>query len=263
MKDTLARRAMDRHGPTISARRSALLAARALGTLLVAALMSAGVPAAAGAATAAGAPETADERIELLEGRIVGITDGDTLTLLVDEQPVRVRLAQIDAPERGQPYGSRAKAALSQLGFGKPARVEILEIDNYGRRIGEVFVGGVHLNQELVRQGHAWAYTRYARSTAIIDLENEARAAGRGLWRLPEASRDAPWEWRRQRRRERSSAAERAPQPDRTADFRCGAKQTCREMQSCREARFHLERCDLQRLDGDRDGVPCESLCSR
>ena len=243
---------MERRRPRTAGRRPAPYPASALGMLAVVAL-----------AALYAADADAEERISLLQGTVIGVTDGDTLTLLVQEQPVRVRLAQIDAPERGQPYGKRAKAALSQLGFGKPARVKVIDVDSYGRSVGEVFVGGVHLNQELVRQGHAWAYTRYARSTAIIDLENEARAAERGLWQLPEADRDAPWEWRRQQRRERSSAAGSATQVDRTAGFHCGAKRSCREMQSCSEAHFQLERCGLTHLDGDGDGVPCESLCSR
>jgi endonuclease YncB( thermonuclease family) len=139
----------------------------------------------------------------LLEGRVVAISDGDTLTLLVDERPVKIRLAQIDAPEMRQPYGRRAKAALSDYAFGKPARVEVVDVDDYGRSVGEVYVDGVHVNFEMVRQGHAWAYTRYARGVEIVDLENEARAARRGLWRLPEEQRDPPWVWRHRGRRSR------------------------------------------------------------
>ena len=140
----------------------------------------------------------------LLEGRVVGIHDGDTLTLLVDERPVKIRLAQIDAPEMRQPYGRRAKAALSDYASGKPARVEVVDVDDYGRSVGEVYVDGVHVNFEMVRQGHAWAYTRYARGVEIVDLENEARAARRGLWRLPEEQRDPPWVWRHRGRQSRS-----------------------------------------------------------
>ena len=187
----------------------------------------------------------------LLEGRVVGISDGDTLTLLVDERSVKIRLAQIDAPELRQPYGRRAKAALSDYAFGKPARVEVVDVDDYDRRVGEVYVAGVHVNFEMVRQGHAWAYTRYARGVEIVDLENEARAAQRGLWRLPEAQRDPPWVWRHRGRRTRAK-------PD---DPRCGAKRACREMTSCAEAQLYHTQCGLDTLDGDGDGIPCESLC--
>ena len=149
----------------------------------------------------------------LLEGRVVGIGDGDTLTLLVDARPVKIRLAQIDAPELRQPYGRRAKAALSDYAFGKPARVEVVDVDDYDRRVGEVYVAGVHVNFEMVRQGHAWAYTRYARGVEIVDLENEARAAQRGLWRLPEAQREPPWVWRHRGRRPQAQPDDPAAAP--------------------------------------------------
>jgi endonuclease YncB( thermonuclease family) len=131
-----------------------------------------------------------------LDGRVVGISDGDTLTLLVDRERVRVRLAQIDAPEMDQPYGKRAKAALSALAFRKRARVEVVDIDRYGRTVGEVFVDGIDVNLEMVREGHAWAYTKYSHTTAIIEFESSARAAEKGLWALPENQREPPWIWR-------------------------------------------------------------------
>jgi endonuclease YncB( thermonuclease family) len=192
----------------------------------------------------------------VLEGRVVGVADGDTLTLLVERRPVRIRLAQIDAPEIGQPYGRRSKAALSELVFGKPAQVAVVDEDDYGRQVGEVYVAGVHVNFDMVRQGHAWAYTRFARSTEVIDLESDARRAGRGLWRLPESQRDPPWVWRQRGRRSRAERPSSEPR-----DPACGTRRFCREMASCAEARFHYARCGLRHLDGDGDGVPCESLC--
>ena len=201
-------------------------------------------------ALAAGAePESSS-----LRGRVVGISDGDTLTLLVDNRPVKVRLAQIDAPESRQPWGRQAKTALSDLAFARNARVDVVAVDRYGRTVGEVYVDGVHVNAQMVHQGHAWAYTRYSPSIAIIGLEDAARAAERGLWALPLSQRDAPWQWRRARS---SPPAARPAEGARE----CGAKRTCGEMASCAEARFHFEQCGLARLDGDRDGVPCESLC--
>ena len=193
-----------------------------------------------------------DERdADVLVGEVVGVTDGDTLTLLVDREPVKIRLAQIDAPEKGQPYGKRAKSELSRMAFGKRARVEIVDVDRYGRTVGEVHVDGLHVNREMVRLGYAWAYTEYARSTEIIDLEDEARREQRGLWRLPLSERDQPWEWRSNQKRSRATRA----------DDQCGEKRTCGEMASCAEAELHLSQCGLSRLDGDGDGVPCESLC--
>jgi len=187
----------------------------------------------------------------VIQGEVIEILDGDSLTLQVAGSEVRVRLAQIDAPEKGQPYGSESKAALIRLAAGRSARVTVVDIDQYGRTVGELYVGNRHINAEMVRRGHAWAYTRYARTVEIIDLEGEARKAKRGLWALPESQRDAPWVWRHRQR-------QTAPNPE---DRRCGAKRTCSEMASCAEARFHFGTCGLAQLDGDRDGVPCERLC--
>ncbi len=132
-----------------------------------------------------------------LHGRVVGISDGDTLTLLTGEQEqVRIRLAGIDAPERGQPYGSRARQALSDIAFGKPVRIAVLDTDRYGRVVGRVFAGAQDANAELVRRGAAWVYRRYSRDPALLGLEEAARAEGQGLWALPEPERVPPWEWR-------------------------------------------------------------------
>jgi endonuclease YncB( thermonuclease family) len=207
---------------------------------------------------ASGCPEATDPsprpdtETNTLQGRVVGITDGDTLTLLVGREQVRVRLAQIDAPESNQPYGKKSKAALSTLAFRKQARVEVIDIDRYGRTVGEVFVDGIDVNREMVREGHAWAYTKYAHSTAIIELEDHARAARKGLWALPENQREPPWIWRHPPRA-------RKPKPGPLA---CGTRTYCSEMASCEEARFYFEKCGVHSLDGDGDGIPCESLCA-
>lgn len=188
----------------------------------------------------------------ILYGRVVGVTDGDTLTLLVNREQVRIRLAQIDAPESNQPYGKRAKAALSALAFGKQARVEVVDIDRYGRTVGEVFVDGIDVNREMVREGYAWAYTKYSHTTQIIELEDSARAAKKGLWALPENQREPPWLWRH---------APRTPRP-KPGPLACGTRTYCSEMAGCEEARFYFEQCGVHSLDGDGDGIPCESLCA-
>jgi endonuclease YncB( thermonuclease family) len=138
---------------------------------------------------------------ETLSGRVVGITDGDTLTLLtVDRVQVKVRLAEIDAPEAHQPYGQRAKQALATLAFGREVGVSVVDRDRYGRQVGRVHVGGVDVNAELVRLGAAWVYRRYSRDPDLLVLEEEARSERRGLWGLPETDRQPPWEWRASRR---------------------------------------------------------------
>ncbi|WP_229682815.1 thermonuclease family protein [Siccirubricoccus deserti] len=127
---------------------------------------------------------------------MVGITDGDTLTLLTDRQEVRIRLSEIDTPERGQPYGTRARQTLSDLAFGKLVRVVVHDTYRYGRTVGRIFAGSQDVNAEMVRRGAAWVYRRYSGDLALLRLEQAARAERRGLWALPEAERVPPWEWR-------------------------------------------------------------------
>jgi len=193
---------------------------------------------------------------ETLTGKVVGITDGDTITVLVAERTIKVRLAEIDTPERGQPWGSRAKQALSDKVFGKQAEVRVIDTDRYGRKVGHVWIGDRDINREMVREGHAWVYRRYLDDKTLIDDEAHAQKNGLGLWSLPETQRVPPWDWRRGKRGV-VSTSERAPDKP----LSCGTKRKCGEMASCAEARFYLEQCGVKRLDGDGDGVPCESLC--
>lgn len=133
-----------------------------------------------------------------LQGMVVGVADGDTLTILMtDKSKVRVRLAAIDAPERKQAFGTRAKQALSTICFGKSATVNVIQIDRYARSVGEVFCEGRHANAEMVRAGLAWVYRRYAKEgyDGLYVMEREAMAAGIGLWVDP--SPTPPWEWRK------------------------------------------------------------------
>lgn len=137
-----------------------------------------------------------------LSGRVVGIIDGDTLTLLSPRsEQIRIRLADIDAPEHRQPYSERSRQTLSTLAFGKLARVQIRDTDRYGRTVGRLFVGGLDVNAEMVRRGAAWVFRRYSDDPALLQLEANARASRLGLWSLPEAQRIPPWEWRQAARR--------------------------------------------------------------
>jgi len=142
---------------------------------------------------------TLSVQAETLEGKVVKIADGDTLTLLTpSNQQVKIRLAGIDTPERKQPFGKRAKQALAKLAFQKQVLVEVEAKDRYGRTIGVVFVDGLNVNAELVKQGMAWVYRKYTDDKRLYTLESEAKQAKRGLW-LDE-NPIPPWEWRRGRR---------------------------------------------------------------
>jgi len=107
-----------------------------------------------------------------------------------------VRLAEIDTPESKQPYGNRAKQALSDLAFSQQARVVVQDTDRYGRTVGRVYVGAMDVNAEMVKHGAAWVYRQFARDQSLFRLEEQAKAAKRGLWGLPEAERCPPWDWR-------------------------------------------------------------------
>lgn len=199
-----------------------------------------------------------------LDGLVVGIADGDTVTVLDPDRQaqIRVRLAEIDTPERGQPWGSRARQALAAKVFRRQVRVASRGEDRYGRTLARLYVGDRDINREMVREGHAWVYRRYSSDAALLEDERGAREGRRGLWSLPDAGRVPPWEWRRGAR---VASAPKVSAPAVAAGTSvpptCGAKRYCREMSSCEEARFFLTRCGLARLDGDGDGVPCESLC--
>jgi len=135
-----------------------------------------------------------------LEGKVVGVNDGDTLTLLDSGmRQHRIRLAEIDAPETGQDYGQRAKQALSRLCFGKHAEVLKPGADRYQRVTGTVLCDGVNANSQMVKEGWAWVYVQYAsKSSPLFELERAARIERIGLWASPGPV--APWEWRRARR---------------------------------------------------------------
>jgi endonuclease YncB( thermonuclease family) len=117
----------------------------------------------------------------------------------------KVRLAEIDTPESRQPYGNRAKQALSALVFGKEVRVVVVDTDRYGRTVGRVYADALDVNAAMVRQGAAWVYRKYSRDPSLLLLEQEARSARRGLWALPETERTPPWEWRAAARASRTS----------------------------------------------------------
>ncbi len=190
---------------------------------------------------------------ETLTGRVVSVSDGDTLTLLTaDRQRVKIRLAEIDAPEHDQPFGPRSKQSLSQLAVNRTATVEVHAHDDYGRTVGRVFVAGQSLDAEQVRRGMARVYRQYATTPSLYTPEAEAKAARRGLWADPNPL--PPWDWRHGETPKPATSASRKDT--------CGTKRRCGEMTSCNEARFYLDACGVKSLDGDKDGTPCEALCT-
>ena len=134
-----------------------------------------------------------------LTAHVISITDGDTITIITQaKQQIKVRLADIDAPElRGQPYGRKAKQVLSDKIYRKQVSVVQVSTDRYQRLVGRVFLDGRNINAEMVADGAAWVYRKYSDDPELLELERQAREQGRGLWALQEDQRVAPWEWRR------------------------------------------------------------------
>ena len=199
-----------------------------------------------------------------IQGRVVGVHDGDTFTLLQDgNQQTRVRLAEIDAPESKQPYGNKAKQELSSLIFGKMVTVNIQDTDRYGRTVGRVTINTLDVNAEMIRRGAAWVYRKYAKDQTLFQLETQAKQEKRGLWKLPDSERVPPWEWRHAKRGNTSTqnTTKTITLSQSGGGFTCGEKQTCGQMASCAEAHFYLEQCGVSSLDGNHDGIPCARLC--
>ena len=140
----------------------------------------------------------AQGRAQSFLGRVVGVADGDTIDVLRESRPVRVRLHGIDCPERGQAFGRQARQYTSKLAFGRTVTVHVRGMDRYGRSVADVLLpDGISLNRELVRAGLAWHYVRYSADKTLASLESEARASPRGLW--ADARPVPPWEFRRER----------------------------------------------------------------
>ena len=140
-----------------------------------------------------------------IEGQIVGVSDGDTVTLLdAQKKQWKVRLLGIDAPEKKMPFGQRSKQHLADLVYRKSVIVEYSKRDRYGRTLGKILVGGVDANLSQIRAGLAWHYKQYQRDQSFEDrqlyseAEDTARSSQRGLW--ADANPTPPWDWRKQQR---------------------------------------------------------------
>ena len=187
--------------------------------------------------------------------QVIAIKDGDTIEILKDGKPLRIRLYGIDAPEKNQDFGSRARQFTSDLVFGKLVDLEIKDTDRYGRTVGIIYLAdGRSLNEELVREGFAWHYKAYSKDPALAVLEEAARKAKRGLWAGPTPI--APWEFRKGRRTKKQQAPavqtgadNQDALPEKTGRFTgsaflCDSKtagtyhldQDCRQLKNCKAA---------------------------
>ncbi|MHA3786713.1 thermonuclease family protein [Flavobacterium hauense] len=140
------------------------------------------------------------DTLNIFEGKVTGIKDGDTFEVLRDGEPERVRLVDIDSPESAQPFGKAAKKYASDLCFGKTVRVEPKKKrDQYGRILGTIYVDDtLNVNAEMIVAGYAWRY-KYSKSKEYARYEEQARNSHSGLW-AGENPVD-PWQWRKENKR--------------------------------------------------------------
>lgn len=137
-------------------------------------------------------------RAERFQALVLRVKDGDSLVVerLPQKRVSEIRLAGIDAPELGQPWGPSARAALRRLVQGRQVTVVVVDRDRYGRLVGKLWVGGTYVNAAMTRSGNAWAVRQYGADAEVRAGHAAARREGRGLWALPPEQRIPPATWR-------------------------------------------------------------------
>ena len=142
--------------------------------------------------------------------KVIGIKDGDTIEILKDQKHIVVRLADIDCPEKSQPFGSAAKKFASDFCFGKEVTIHSNgKFDRYKRLIATVIFVNVSLNQELVINGYAWHFKKYSNKQEFTDLEEHAKLNKVGLW--VDNDPIAPWNWRKPKSKQDRRKTETQP----------------------------------------------------
>lgn len=136
-----------------------------------------------------------------ITGKVVNVSDGDTVTLLLNNSTtIKVRLSEIDAPEKNQPWGQKSKEALTLLVATRSVSVRVNGKDRYGRTLGTLLIGEENINKLMVKHGNAWAYTKYVVDQEYFDLQAYAKKQRVGLWSLNPDQITPPWEWRHKKR---------------------------------------------------------------
>jgi micrococcal nuclease len=221
---------------------------------------------------------------ETFTAKVIVVIDGDTVMVLRegggeaagypsaspsrgmrDGQKIKIRLANIDAPEKAQPFGKQSRDSLLQMVGRKTVQIDSRAVDQYGRIVGLISVDGLNVNEEQVKRGMAWEYSHNHSDNTYVEFQRSARQEQRGLW--AQANPQAPWQWRKLHPSNKSGlqtslhGASTLPAPVMLYDMECGKKRRCSQMATCDEARFYFVRCGVKSLDGNHDGQPCENLC--
>lgn len=134
-----------------------------------------------------------------IKGLVVGVSDGDTITVLddMDKGRFRIRLYGIDAPEKKQDFGQKAKQYLSSRLFRKAVVIRYKEIDRYGRIVGKVYLDNEEINVDMLKNGYAWHYKNYDNSEEYSQAEINAKRKGIGLWSMKNPI--PPWTFRKKK----------------------------------------------------------------
>ncbi len=202
---------------------------------------------------------SASAHSETFSAKVISVLDGDTVLIKRGAGVLKVRLVEIDAPEKSQPFGASSQQSLAGMVLAKQVQFSSQAFDQYGRMIAHLSVAGLDVNAEQIKRGMAWEYSHFHSNQALRALEAEARAAPRGLWAMSNPT--PPWEWRKQHPNSASPQQHHSNAPM-VRDASCANKKHCSQMTNCDEARHYLSVCGLKYLDGDGDGVPCEKLCA-
>jgi endonuclease YncB( thermonuclease family) len=133
---------------------------------------------------------------EYLESlKIKRVVDGDTVHVFYQDEVYKIRLTEIDAPERDQPYGSNSTEYLKSLLKEGMVDVDISGTDRYGRKLGRLYWQGIDINRELVSAGYAWVYDQYVTDKSFYENQSKARNSKKGLWE--DQNPLEPWNWRK------------------------------------------------------------------
>ena len=203
---------------------------------------------------------------EEYNAKVIVVIDGDTLVVLHNNAKVKIRLANIDAPEKDQAFGMDARQAMISMVLKKQVRIESKAVDKYGRTVALVSLDGLNVNEEMVKRGMAWEYSYYKPGRVYMALQSDAQQERRGLWSKPNPI--APWVWRRTHPSTKSVYSNKENKYKTTHtrvgvfnDTTCGNKTHCSQMNSCEEAYFYFTQCGVTSLDKTMDGIPCKQLC--
>jgi micrococcal nuclease len=177
-----------------------------------------------------------------LNGKVIGVSDGDTIKILVDKKQVTVRLEGIDSPESKQSFGNRSKQALSDLIFGKNVVVKKVGEDRYNRVLGLVMLGDADINAKMIEDGWAWHYKEYNKDKRLAEIEKEAKAAKRGLWE--DTNPIPPWEFRARQKKENGEPS---------TQFWLNTSSNVRHNENCE----HFKKSKKGRVCGPDEGKAC------